>query len=76
MEKYYEGQKELHCVFVYLAQAYGVPREELWYCIRKSEVAEKYLRLAEDMYEDSETVARCDMTDGFKVGMDYIRDWL
>ena len=34
MEKYREGQRELHCVFVDLEKAYDrVLREELWYCI-------------------------------------------
>ncbi|KAK3557964.1 hypothetical protein QTP86_005212 [Hemibagrus guttatus] len=60
MEKYRDGQKELHCVFVDLEKAYDrVPREELWYCTRKSGVAEKYVRVVQDMYERSRTVVRC-----------------
>ena len=46
MEKYREGQKELHCVFVDLEKAYDkVPREEVWYCMRKSGLTEKYVRI-------------------------------
>ena len=70
MEKYREGQKELHCVFVDLEKAYDrVPREELWCCMRKSGVAEKYVRLVQDMYENSMTAVRCavGVTDSFKV---------
>ncbi|KAK3565400.1 hypothetical protein QTP86_007943 [Hemibagrus guttatus] len=52
--------RELHCVFVDLEKAYDrVPREELWYCMRKSGVAEKYVRVVQDMYERSRTVVRC-----------------
>ncbi|KAK3543899.1 hypothetical protein QTP70_030845 [Hemibagrus guttatus] len=36
-----------------------VPREELWYCMRTSGVAEKYVRVVQDMYERSRTVVRC-----------------
>ncbi|KAK3514278.1 hypothetical protein QTP70_012896 [Hemibagrus guttatus] len=40
-----------------LEKAYDrVPREELWYCMRKSGVAEKYVRVVQDMYERSRTV--------------------
>ncbi|KAK3508959.1 hypothetical protein QTP70_015383, partial [Hemibagrus guttatus] len=70
MEKYRDGQRELHCVFVDLEKAYGrVPREELWYCMRKSGVAEKYVRVVQDMYERSRTVVRCAVgqTEEFKV---------
>ncbi|KAK3545315.1 hypothetical protein QTP70_003668 [Hemibagrus guttatus] len=60
MEKYRDGQRELHCVFVDLEKAYDrVPREEPWYCMRKSGVAEKYVRVVQDMYERSRTVVRC-----------------
>ncbi|KAK3566085.1 hypothetical protein QTP86_025540 [Hemibagrus guttatus] len=46
-----------------------VPREELWYCMRKSGVAEKYVRVVQDMYERSRTVVRCGVgqTEEFKV---------
>ena len=43
MEKYKEGQGELHCVFVDLKKAYDrVSRDELWYCMRKSGIVKKY----------------------------------
>ncbi|KAK3522985.1 hypothetical protein QTP86_010494 [Hemibagrus guttatus] len=70
MEKYRDGQRELHCVFVDLEKAYDrVPREELWYCMRKSGAAEKYVRVVQDMYERSRTVVRCAVgqTEEFKV---------
>ncbi|KAK3547951.1 hypothetical protein QTP70_001318 [Hemibagrus guttatus] len=53
-----------------LEKAYDrVPREELWYCMRKSRVAEKYVRVVQDMYERSRTVVRCavSQTEEFKV---------
>ena len=70
MEKYREGQRELHCVFVDLKKAYDrVPREELWCCMRKSGIVERYVQLVQDMYEESETVVRCAVgtTESFKV---------
>ena len=70
MEKYREGQSELHCVFMDLEKAYDRnPREELWYCMRKSKIVEKYVQLVQDMYEGSETVVRCAVgtTESFNV---------
>ena len=56
METYREGQKELHCVFVDLEKDYDkVPREEMWYCMRKSGLAEKYVIIVPYMYDDSTT---------------------
>uniref|UniRef100_A0A8C4T634 ribonuclease H n=1 Tax=Erpetoichthys calabaricus TaxID=27687 RepID=A0A8C4T634_ERPCA len=70
MEKFREAQKELHCVFVDLEKAYNrVPRQELWYCMRKSGVAEEYVRVVQDIYKGSATVVRSavGVTDAFKL---------
>ena len=70
MEKYREDQRQLHCVFVDLKKAYDrVPREDLWYCMIRSGIVEKYVQLLQDMYEGSETVVRCavETTESFKV---------
>ena len=49
MEKYREDQKELHCVFVDLENAYDkIPREDVWYFMRKSGLADKYVRIVQD----------------------------
>ena len=74
MKKYREGQRELHCIFVDQEKAYDrVPREELWFCMRKSGMVEKNVRLVQDMYEGSETMVRCAVgtTESFegKVGL-------
>ena len=69
MEKYREGQRELHCVFVNLEKVYDrVPREELC-TMKKSGIVGKYVRLVQDMYEESKTVVRCSIgtTESFKV---------
>ena len=50
MERYREGPKFLYCVIVDLENAYDrMPREILWFCMRKSGVAEKYGRLVQEI---------------------------
>ena len=52
MEKWREGQKELHCVFIDLERAYDrVPRDELWECMRQAGVPDCYVESIQDMYE-------------------------
>ena len=59
MEKYREGQRNLHCVCIDLEKAYDrVPRMEVWNCLREKEVDEKVIRLTRDMYEGSRTRVR------------------
>nr|XP_027213635.1 uncharacterized protein LOC113806671 [Penaeus vannamei] len=70
IKKHREGQKELHCVFADLEKVYDrVPRGELWHYTRKLGVAKKYVMVAKDIYDESETAVRCAaaMTEGFKV---------
>ena len=70
MENYREGQRELHCVLMDLEKADNrVMQEKLWYCMRKSGMAEKYVQLVQDMYKESKTVVRCAIrtTKNFKV---------
>ncbi len=70
LEKYREGQKALHLVFVDLEKAYDrVPREELWHCMRSTEIAEPYVRAVQDMYKDCTTAVRTavGMTECFEV---------
>ena len=52
IEKHREIQKELHMVFIDFAKAYDrVPRQEVWRCLKKHVVPEKYVRLLKDTYE-------------------------
>ena len=68
IEKYREGQKEMHCVFIDLEKAYDkVPRLGLWHCMRQAGVTEKYIRVVQNMYAGCETVVKC--ADAVKEGM-------
>ncbi|XP_037772663.1 uncharacterized protein LOC119568275 [Penaeus monodon] len=70
MEKYREKQKVLHMLFIDLEKAYDrVPGQEVWRCMRKRGLTEKYLRMIQETYKTVTTKVRCTvgMTDGFEV---------
>ena len=68
VEKYRAGQKELHCEFVDLEKAYyDVPREKVWYCMRKSGLAEKYVIIVKYIYDDNSGEVCC-KSDGWVRG--------
>ena len=60
VEKYKEGQYNVHCIFIDLEKDYYcVPREEVWNCLREKRVCKKYIELIYDMYEENKTQIRC-----------------
>ena len=64
-------------MFVELEKAYDkVPREEVWYCTRKSGLTEKYVRLLQDMYDDSTPAVRCavEVTEGCEVKVGLLQE--
>jgi len=55
-EKMREYQTDLHMVFVNLEKAYDiVPRDLIWYCLRKKSVPEHYVKIIRDMYKNCTT---------------------
>ena len=58
-------------VFIDLEKAYDrVPRDLIWWCLRKKGVTEGYVTIIQDMYKDCETLisTRAGDTDNFHIG--------
>ena len=59
-EKALEGNRELFIAFVDLEKAYDrVPREVIYWCLRKGGVSEKLVRVIKGLYQDSRTTVQC-----------------
>ena len=51
-----EKNTHLHMVFVDLEKAFDrIPRDLIWWCLRKKGVPEEYVNIAQDMYRSSKT---------------------
>ena len=55
-EKCREKNKDLHMVFVDLEKAFDrIPRDLIWWCLRKKGVPEEYVQIVQDMYRSCKT---------------------
>ena len=55
-----EGNRELYIALVDMEKAYDrVPREEVYWCLRKRSVSEKLVRVIKALYQDSRTTVQC-----------------
>ena len=55
-EKCREKNKYLHMVFVDLEKAFDrIPRDLIWWCLRKKGVPEEYVQIVQDMYRSCKT---------------------
>ncbi len=69
-EKYQERKKDIHMVFVDLEKAYDrVPRDLIWWALRKKNIPEAYITMIQDMYKATKTrvKTRCGLTQYFNI---------
>ena len=58
-EKHLEKRQNLHMIFVDLEKAYDrVPRDIIWWALRKKQVGEEYTKVIQDMYDGCTTSVR------------------
>ena len=55
-EKCREKKKYVHMVFGDLENAFDrIPRDVIWWCLRKKGMPEEYVKIVQDMYRSSKT---------------------
>ena len=77
VEKRIEGNLAVFCGFVDLEKAYDrVPREVLYWCLRRKGVSEKLVRMVTETYQDCKTAVRTieGLSREFEIGVGYIKD--
>jgi Reverse transcriptase (RNA-dependent DNA polymerase) len=62
MERHREHKKDLHMIFIDLEKAYDkIPRNIMWWALKRELVPTKYVTLIKDMYTNVVTYVRaCD----------------
>jgi Reverse transcriptase (RNA-dependent DNA polymerase) len=62
MERHREQKKDLHMIFIDLEKAYDkIPRNIMWWTLKRKLVLTKYVTLIKDMYTNTVTCVRaCD----------------
>ena len=59
MEKHREKQQPLHLTFIDMEKAYDrVPRDLIWWALRKKQVPEQYVCIIQDMYSSAHATVR------------------
>ena len=57
LQKYREYDRKLHVVFIDLEKAYDtIPRDLIWYFLRRKNVSEAFIDIIKDMCQDSITL--------------------
>ena len=59
MERYRDKKKDLHMFFIDLEKTHDkVPRDLIWWALKKKGVTERYIKMIQDMYIRAMTIVR------------------